>query len=99
VTDYCPHGVWQCGQNPQSSAVYRSLLSGRTDEPSTPPTSPAPSVEPSVEPSPPAPSTDPTTEPPVAPTANCTPMDLGDWVEYWIGGKLCFRLDWWSDDD
>ncbi|MEU9306033.1 glycosyl hydrolase [Streptomyces sp. NPDC048256] len=95
VTDYCPHGVWQCGQNPQSSAVYRSLMSGRTDEPSTPPTSPAPSVEPS----PPTPSTDPTTEPPVEPTANCTPMDLGDWVEYWIGGKLCFRLDWWSDDE
>ncbi|KPI28986.1 Endoglucanase H/Glycosyl hydrolase family 26 [Actinobacteria bacterium OV320] len=95
VTDYCPHGVWQCGQNPQASAVYRSLMSGRTDEPGTPPTSPAPSVEPS----PPAPSTDPTTEPPVQPTANCTPMDLGDWVEYWIGGKLCFRLDWWSDDE
>ncbi|MDR6973978.1 hypothetical protein J2X68_000647 [Streptomyces sp. 3330] len=99
VTDYCPHGVWQCGQNPQSSAVYRSLLSGRTDEPSTAPTTPAPSVEPSAEPSSPAPSTDPTTEPPAEPTVNCTPMDLGDWVEYWIGGKLCFRLDWWSDDD
>ncbi|WP_406008847.1 glycosyl hydrolase [Streptomyces sp. NBC_00637] len=103
VTDYCPHGVWQCRQNPQSSAVYRSLLSGRTDEPTTPPTSPAPSVdpsvEPSVEPSPPAPSTDPTTEPSPEPTVPCTPMDLGDWVEYWIGGKLCFRLDWLSDDD
>lgn len=79
LTDYCPHGVWQCGQNPRSSEVYRSLLSGRVDEPGTPPTTPAPSQEPSGE-----------------PPANCTPMDLGDWVEYWLGGKLCFRLDWWS---
>lgn len=91
LTDYCPHGVWQCGQNPRSSEVYRSLLSGRTDEPAT--TTPAPSQEPSVEPTAPQPpTTDPTGEPPV----NCTPMDLGDWVEYWLGGKLCLRLDWWS---
>lgn len=94
VTDYCPHGVWQCGQNPQASAVYRSLLSGRADEPSTRPSSPPP-VEPSVEPTPPA----PTTEPPVEPPVSCTPMDLGDWVEYWLGGKVCLRLDWWSDDE
>ncbi|MEU5768771.1 glycosyl hydrolase [Streptomyces asoensis] len=91
VTDYCPHGVWQCSENPKSSAVYRSLLSGRGDGTGTPPASPEPSAEPSVEPS----------APPTVPQrpANCTPMELGDWVEYWIGGKLCFRLDWWSDDD
>ncbi|WP_329410063.1 glycosyl hydrolase [Streptomyces sp. NBC_00704] len=91
LTDYCPHGVWQCRQNPRASEVYRSLLSGRLDGPSTPPTTPAPSQEPSVEPTvPQPPTTDPTGEPP----ADCTPMDLGDWVEYWLGGKLCFRLDW-----
>jgi hypothetical protein len=28
VTDYCPHGVWQCDENPQSSKVFRTLLSG-----------------------------------------------------------------------
>ncbi|SER85422.1 Glycosyl hydrolase family 26 [Streptomyces sp. yr375] len=91
VTDYCPHGVWQCGQNPKSSAIYRSLLSGRTDEPSptpTAPTTPPTTTEPTTEPTP----QPPTTETPV----NCTPMDLGDWVEYWLGGKLCIRLDWWS---
>ncbi|MFE1715127.1 glycoside hydrolase family 26 protein, partial [Streptomyces sp. NPDC058728] len=27
ITDYCPHGVWQCGQNPRSSGVFRELLS------------------------------------------------------------------------
>ncbi|WP_443057611.1 glycoside hydrolase family 26 protein, partial [Streptomyces sp. IBSBF 2806] len=97
LTDYCPHGVWQCRQNPRSSEVYRALLSGRVDEPSTPPTTPAPSQEPSVEPTPSQPSTEPpTTAPTGEPPVNCTPMDLGDWVEYWLGGKLCFRLDWWS---
>ncbi|OSC63724.1 hypothetical protein B5181_21770, partial [Streptomyces sp. 4F] len=38
ITDYCPHGVWQCDDNPRASAVYRSVLSGRTDQPApTPP--------------------------------------------------------------
>ncbi|MEU3779672.1 glycosyl hydrolase [Streptomyces sp900129855] len=90
LTDYCPHGVWQCRQNPRSSEVYRSFLSGRTDDPTPVPTDPItqpPTTEPTTEPS-----TEPTTEPPV----NCAPMDLGDWVEYWLGGKLCVRLDWWS---
>jgi hypothetical protein len=27
LTDYCPHGVWQCTSNPGASAVYRDLLS------------------------------------------------------------------------
>jgi len=27
VTDYCPHGVWQCaGHNPKASARYRALF-------------------------------------------------------------------------
>lgn len=80
LTDYCPHGVWQCDDNPKSSEVYRSVLFGRTEEPTTEPTTPP------VEPTPPTP-----TNPP-----NCSPLDLGDWVEYWIGGKLCMRFDWWS---
>jgi glycosyl hydrolase family 26 len=24
ITDYCPHGVWRCGQNPRSSEVFRA---------------------------------------------------------------------------
>ncbi|MET8449761.1 glycosyl hydrolase [Streptomyces sp. NPDC005209] len=64
VTDYCPHGVWQCRANPESSEVYRSVLSGsRTDEPT--PQSPA----------------------------ECSPVDLGDWLEDWLGGKLCFPVN------
>lgn len=75
VTDYCPHGVWQCDDNPKSSKAYRSLLFGRTGtEPTVPePTKPEP------------------TKPP-----KCSPLNLGDWVEYWLGGKLCMRLDWYK---
>ncbi|MFJ5302943.1 glycoside hydrolase family 26 protein [Streptomyces sp. NPDC088350] len=25
ISDYCPHGVWRCRDNPRSSAVYREL--------------------------------------------------------------------------
>ncbi|MFJ9155878.1 glycoside hydrolase family 26 protein [Streptomyces griseoviridis] len=90
LTDYCPHGVWQCRQNPKSSVVYRSVLSGRTDEPA--PTTPEPTKP--TTPAPPQPSTTP---PPtqVHPT-ECAPVELGDWVEHWLGGKLCLRFDWWS---
>ncbi|MEV0171944.1 glycosyl hydrolase [Streptomyces sp. NPDC050803] len=80
LTDYCPHGVWQCEDNPASSEVYRSVLFGRTDDPSPTPTP----VEPTPTP------VEPTTPP------DCSPLDLGDWVEYWLGGKLCLRFDWWS---
>ncbi|MEU9220902.1 glycosyl hydrolase [Streptomyces sp. NPDC048376] len=93
VTDYCPHGVWQCDDNPRSTAVYRSVLFGRTDEPE--PTTPTPAepttpTTPTAPPVPPAPSTTPE-----AP-ADCSPLELGDWVEYWLGGKLCMRLDWYT---
>nr|WP_257101949.1 glycosyl hydrolase [Streptomyces sp. alain-838] len=90
ITDYCPHGVWQCDDNPRASAVYRSVLFGRTDQPApTPPVPPVP-AEPPV---PPVPPTAP------RPSADCTPLELGDWVEYWLGGKLCMRLDWFSRDE
>ncbi|MEU4488173.1 glycosyl hydrolase [Streptomyces purpurascens] len=79
LTDYCPHGVWQCGANPKSSQLYRSVLFGRTDQ-ATPP------LEPTPKPTPPG-------TPP--PPADCTPLDLGSWVEEWLGGKLCLRFDWW----
>lgn len=29
ITDYCPHGVFGCASNPQSSDAYRELFSGR----------------------------------------------------------------------
>ncbi|KOU67272.1 hypothetical protein ADK57_16935 [Streptomyces sp. MMG1533] len=42
LTDYCPHGVWQCPTNPESSRVYRSALSGGTGEPAPLPVPTAP---------------------------------------------------------
>ncbi|MFJ4831688.1 glycosyl hydrolase [Streptomyces sp. NPDC088747] len=81
VTDYCPHGVWQCSENPKASEIYRKALAGRTDP------APDPNPDPTPEPTPPP--------NPVRPP-NCSPVNLGDWVEYWIGGKLCLRFDWWS---
>jgi hypothetical protein len=86
LTDYCPHGVWQCDDNPTAAQIYRSVLSGRTDPapvPSTPPATPKP----------PAP---PTKPPTTVPAPDCSPVQLGDWVEYWLGGRLCLRFDWWS---
>lgn len=26
ISDYCPHGVWRCGANPNASTAYRSLF-------------------------------------------------------------------------
>ncbi|MFF4028750.1 glycoside hydrolase family 26 protein [Streptomyces sviceus] len=95
VTDYCPHGVWQCADNPRSSQVYRSVLSGRTENPTPEPTKPGETTTPTT---PPAPTTPAVPTAPVTPVppANCSPLQLGDWVEYWLGGKLCLRFDWWS---
>jgi hypothetical protein len=50
LTDYCPHGVWQCDENPRAAEVYRAVLSGRTSEPAGPPVSP-PVTEPTPRPS------------------------------------------------
>ncbi|WP_079022871.1 glycoside hydrolase family 26 protein [Streptomyces odonnellii] len=96
VTDYCPHGVWQCDQNPESSKVYRSMLYGRVPE-QAPTPAPTPSPAPTPTPTPtPAPTPVPTQPP--APTPGrpaCTPMDLGPWIEKWLGGKVCLPLEWW----
>lgn len=77
ITDYCPHGVWQCGANPKAAEIYRSVLSGRLD--------PSP-----VNPNP----VNPT---PVNPP-ECTPLNLGDWIEDWLGETLCLPLGWWQGD-
>ncbi|WP_425244873.1 glycoside hydrolase family 26 protein [Streptomyces sp. NEAU-NA10] len=82
VTDYCPHGVWQCPANPGSSRAYRSALFGRADEPATPP---VPSVPPA-----------PTGLPAVSPATGCSPPRVGDWVEGGLGNGLCLPPDWRS---
>ncbi|WP_317443445.1 glycoside hydrolase family 26 protein [Streptomyces collinus] len=96
LTDYCPHGVWQCGRNPQASAVYRSALYGRTGartpdpEPTTPP-APAPTPTPT-----PVPTPTPTPTPTQRTPDTCVSPDLGGWVAYWLGGNVCLPVDRWS---
>ncbi|MFI8187402.1 glycoside hydrolase family 26 protein [Streptomyces sp. NPDC085946] len=81
LTDYCPHGVWQCGSNPEASAVYRSVLFGRTGGPPPDPAGP---------PAPPAGPAAPV--PPLPPV--CSPPGLGEWFQQWLGG-LCTRAYGW----
>ncbi|WP_237305343.1 glycoside hydrolase family 26 protein [Streptomyces sp. SAT1] len=63
LTDYCPHGVWQCAANPASSRVYRAVLFGRTDLIAPTPTPPAIPLLPQAAPTP-----TPTLRPAPAPT-------------------------------
>ncbi|GGL70291.1 hypothetical protein GCM10010129_12220 [Streptomyces fumigatiscleroticus] len=91
LTDYCPHGVWQCHDNPRSSEVYRSVLSGRTGEPVPEPTAPTRPPEPTAPTRPPEPTAPATPRPPVG----CPAAGLGDWIEYWLGGDVCAHLGRW----
>ncbi|MFJ8104463.1 glycoside hydrolase family 26 protein [Streptomyces sp. NPDC096132] len=86
LTDYCPHGVWQCRRNPRASEVYRSLLSDRTDDRGPLQTTPASSVSSAGFPAGTAPWL----------PADCWSIALGDWLESRLGGRPCLRLDRWS---
>ncbi|WP_329177203.1 glycoside hydrolase family 26 protein [Streptomyces sp. NBC_01477] len=51
ITDYCPHGVWQCEDNPLSSKVFRAMLYDTDTQPEplpepTDPVTPTPTVTP-----------------------------------------------------
>ncbi|MFE9397969.1 glycoside hydrolase family 26 protein [Streptomyces flavidovirens] len=98
ITDYCPHGVWQCDENPRSSEVFRSKLSGwRMPETQTP-DAPAPTPSPSDPTPPPAPTPSATkpseskpvkptpTEPPKKPDSEkwCMPKEFGEWIHQWL---------------
>ncbi|OEJ25343.1 glycosyl hydrolase family 26 [Streptomyces agglomeratus] len=94
ITDYCPHGVWQCDENPRSSEVFRSKLFGwqSSPVPGTPPSAPpVPSPPQTPAPSPSAPPettpADPTpTEPPGTPGSEkwCVPVKMGEWINKWV---------------
>ncbi|MFJ8588593.1 glycoside hydrolase family 26 protein [Streptomyces sp. NPDC093595] len=102
ITDYCPHGVWQCDDNPRSSEVFRTALSSGGPEPKPQETAPAPeppAVEPGPAPDPepePEPEQDPAgsprpqepsdTDPGSGPADLCRAVDLGPWVRQWLGG-------------
>nr|WSX78291.1 glycosyl hydrolase [Streptomyces sp. NBC_00899] len=80
VTDYCPHGVWQCSENPRSSEVYRSMLYGRNTRPvpaATPTATPTSTVRPTPTPTVTATSTPtPGTTPTPTPTPTVTPTPI-----------------------
>lgn len=63
ITDYCPHGVWSCDDNPRSSTAYRELFGGKGEGAVVP--APSVSVSPSV--SPPGAPSSPPGVPPVSP--------------------------------
>ncbi|MEU5881188.1 glycosyl hydrolase [Spirillospora sp. NPDC047279] len=74
VTDYCPHGVWRCKDNPRSSRAFRRLFGGRSGETTTPTPSPTCTTPaPSVSTSPPVPSTTPPAKVDPTPTPTPTP--------------------------
>ncbi|MBZ9596327.1 hypothetical protein K7B06_14675 [Streptomyces erythrochromogenes] len=53
ITDYCPHGVWQCKQNPESSKAFRDALMPEAPGPVVPtPVVPTPVVPTPVVPTP-----------------------------------------------
>ncbi|MEU8707825.1 glycosyl hydrolase [Streptomyces sp. NPDC048565] len=90
ITDYCPHGVWQCTENPESSRVFRQKLRGLPDaaEPS------APASEPGATPT--APKPDKSTPPTPAREPNdsgwCFTVPLSQWFGQWLGDReLCVR--------
>ncbi|MFE9426063.1 glycosyl hydrolase [Kitasatospora sp. NPDC006697] len=77
LTDYCPHGFWECKDNPRSSAVYRNLMSGSRGAGGRPPHPgrPSPSDSPSPSDGTSAQATAQASEPPVdgpAPGASAT---------------------------
>lgn len=75
LTDYCPHGVWQCADNPKSSKVFRSTNFARVEPTPTPvPTPvPTPTTTPTTTPSPTT--TPTTTTPTTVPAPTTTPSE------------------------
>ncbi|MFG2427586.1 glycoside hydrolase family 26 protein [Streptomyces sp. NPDC048590] len=87
VTDYCPHGVWQCSENPESSRLFREALSGLPDAPGTSP-------DPSGTPTAPEPEIPEPTHP--APGTNdpgwCITVPLSEWFGQWMDDReFCVR--------
>ncbi|MER5551830.1 glycosyl hydrolase [Streptomyces sp. NPDC002793] len=83
ITDYCPHGVWQCTENPASSQVFREMLSGLPD--ATAPSGPAPSGTPTA---PGSGTPTPVTNGP----GWCVTVPLSAWLGQWVGDReLCLR--------
>ncbi|WP_031029387.1 glycoside hydrolase family 26 protein [Streptomyces albus] len=97
ISDYCPHGVWRCRDNPEASAAYREALFSRpATPPSTPPSTPPARSEPASQrprrsgpprpPKPPRPAS-----PPVPAQQPAAPRPW--WERCWGIGPYCLRPD------
>ncbi|MFE7166159.1 glycoside hydrolase family 26 protein [Streptomyces sp. NPDC057616] len=74
LTDYCPHGVWECGGNPKASALYRTVMSSApVPRPAPGPAVAAPPALPAVTTPTPAPVPRPTPVPTPPPTPTPAP--------------------------
>jgi hypothetical protein len=89
ITDYCPHGVWQCDRNPESSEVFRKKLSAK----------PAP-VPPTPTPVPPGTPVPPKPTAPAWPTPNpdnwCVPWRMDEWLSRWVPELRVCATPFWS---
>ncbi|MEU7020315.1 hypothetical protein ABZ990_06615 [Streptomyces sp. NPDC046203] len=75
ITDYCPHGVWQCGANPRSSRVFQQMLYAARPQRPAPTSRPAPA--PVSRPGPSAPRPGPSASRPVSrPAPARTPVPV-----------------------
>ncbi|MEV6795128.1 glycosyl hydrolase [Streptomyces sp. NPDC051320] len=89
ITDYCPHGVWQCGTNPHAAKIFRTKIAAETGgDPAAQTNEPPPGT-----------GTDPGTGPRPDPDPSgtgewCLPIDLG-------GGspaQVCAHVPVWYRD-
>ncbi|MET9591696.1 glycosyl hydrolase [Streptomyces sp. NPDC006516] len=88
ITDYCPHGVWQCSENPESSRVFREMLSGL---PNAEPSAPVPDPSPTPKPDKPLP-TPTVPAPDTNGTGWCITVPLSDWFGQWLTDReFCVR--------
>ncbi|MFD3518240.1 glycoside hydrolase family 26 protein [Streptomyces sp. NPDC058657] len=100
ITDYCPHGVWQCEQNPEASEVFRKSLSAKPTpvppEPTPVPPEPTP-VPPEPTPVPPKPTV------PAWPKPNpddwCVPWQMDEWLTRWMPELRTCAQPFWSRFD
>jgi hypothetical protein len=106
LTDYCPHGVWECRDNPRSSRIYRTGITATAAAGASAATAAAGAAGASATVSVPASAsasarTSARTTPP-SPGSACSSPDVGSrnepwtepWTEPWIGGRLCLRSAW-----
>ncbi|NLU72566.1 hypothetical protein HCC61_07750 [Streptomyces sp. HNM0575] len=97
LTDYCPHGVWQCPHNPASAETFRAALFARSGaaEGAAPSPSPGASGTPSAPPTASTAPVPPTPSP--SRTAVPVPTEPGrriPWYEHcFVVGDFCVRFD------